>query len=465
MKEFGGQTQFHTYMDISTRCLFCYNMGVLRLVRRGLQNNRKVALVIPSLLPLGGVERVRLALAREIASNGESVDLIVLGDSALRMGVEDARLDDRQSISLLLPSLFPLGGAEHLTLRLASEFSDKDYLLDLVLCNEPDADSINEHKNVRLFDFGAPRMGQALWPFVRYLRRERPAVVLAAMWPLTCLAVVAAKIAGTGTRVVISDHNMLSKQYATTSLANRMFLRASIGTIYPLADARIAVSDGVARDVARLGCLSVDRFTVINNPLPLPNLFERSDTSAVEALWPARPAKRVLSVGRLKPQKNYPLLIRSFKRLLETHDASLMIVGTGELEAELKALTAAESIADRVVFAGHVDDPGPYYWSADIFVLSSDYEGFGNVIVEALAAGLPVVSTDCESGPSDILQRGRFGRLVPVGDTAALAEGMRKSLAEPFDRDAAIARAREFSPQKVSATYLKVLLPGLSTDK
>ena len=145
--------------------------------------------------------------------------------------------------------------------------------------------------------------------------------------------------------------------------------------------------------------------------------------------------------------------------MLAMQDARLLILGTGELAEATAAVARAEGIAEKVLMPGATFDPTPYYRSADLFVLSSDREGFGNVVIEALACGLPVVSTDCRSGPSEILENGRYGRLVPVGDEIALAEAILESLSARHDRAALKRRAADFAPELIAEQYLELLFP------
>jgi glycosyltransferase involved in cell wall biosynthesis len=175
-----------------------------------------------------------------------------------------------------------------------------------------------------------------------------------------------------------------------------------------------------------------------------------------EKIWSCPPGKRILTVGSFKDQKNHQLLLRSFSQMISA-EARLMLVGTGQSEVNLRALAADLGIADRVIFAGFHPDPTPFYMTADLFVLSSDYEGFGNVIVEAMACGTPVVSTDCPSGPAEILENGRYGRLVPVNNPSALATAMRVALAETPDRAMLQKRAAEFSSAIAAQRYLDLL--------
>jgi len=158
----------------------------------------------------------------------------------------------------------------------------------------------------------------------------------------------------------------------------------------------------------------------------------------------------------MKAQKNHPLLLRAFARL-NRRDARLMFVGDGTGREALLSLARDLGVVDRVIFAGFQLDPTAFYKTADLFVLSSNYEGFGNVIVEAMAYGTTVVSTDCPSGPAEILENGKYGRLVPVRDPQALADAMQAALTEPHDPDLLKTRAADFAPAIAAKRYLELL--------
>jgi glycosyltransferase involved in cell wall biosynthesis len=227
---------------------------------------------------------------------------------------------------------------------------------------------------------------------------------------------------------------------------------------YRLASARVGVSNGVVDDIAQLSGLSPDRFSVIHNPVRLRDTPSFESLADAEALWGVPRGARLISVGKFKAQKNHPLLLRAFARLSRP-DARLMLVGSGDGEPALRQLAAELGVAERVIFAGFKADPTPFYATSDLFVLASDYEGFGNVIVEALRCGVPVVATDCRSGPREILDDGKYGRLVPVGDADALAEAMFESLDGIHDPAVLKARAGCFSVAKAADDYLGLLLP------
>jgi glycosyltransferase involved in cell wall biosynthesis len=365
----------------------------------------------------------------------------------------------RPRIALIIPALVPVGGLERLVLNQAEQFLARNVDVDFVFLNEPHDVSEILPPGSRAFNLGVQRLRAAVFPIARFLRQQRPAAVHAAMWPVTCLTVLAHRLAGVPSRLVLSDHNPLSLQYAERGALHRLVLRTSMALAYPLADARVAVSAAVADDLARLSGLPAGRFTVIHNPVPVGSDAVCDPTWAAQA-WQGWKGKRIITVGRLKAQKNHSLLLRAFSRVRQRVDARLMILGVGELESRIRQEIDVAGLADEVLMPGHVADPMPYYRSADLFVLSSNYEGFGMVLIEALASGLPVVSTDCPGGPAEILQGGAYGRLVPVEDEHRLATAMIDALSEPRDAARLQRRARDFDAGALAGRYLSLLLPN-----
>lgn len=360
-----------------------------------------------------------------------------------------------RKFALLLPDMGG-GGAERVALRLAQDWVAAGHRVDLLLLRAEGRLLELLPPEVRVIDLGAGRILGAILPLARYLRRSRPDAVQASMWPLTIAAIIGGRLARTRARIVVSEHIALSKQYGGGGALGSAFLTKSIAWFYPLADARVAVSESAADDLARLSGISRASVDVIYNPVPQP-APEPSHLPDIEALWGSGGA-RILTVGRLGAQKNQALLIRAFARVRRTRAARLMILGEGPLRAELEQVAAAQGVAGDVVFPGFALDPWPFYASADLFVLSSDYEGFGLVLVEAMQCGLPVVSTDCESGPREILDHGRYGALVACGDEEGLANAMSAALDRPADKDRLKARAAELSGAAASDRYLELMI-------
>lgn len=364
-------------------------------------------------------------------------------------------MSDPRRLAFVLPNLGG-GGAERVALTLMREFVARGFAIDLVLVEAKGELLEQVPPEVTIFDLGARRYARALFPLIGYLRRRRPYAIQVRMWPLTVIAILARMLARTSTRVVVSDHVPLGVMYAGQPRA-LWAIRTTTRLFYPRADARVFVSSGAADDLARLSGLPRDRFEIIHNPIPAAP--PRTDIpSAVEQLW--HEAKgRIVSVGALKSVKNFALLIAAFARLHRHRPHTrLMIVGTGSLLTSLKAQAAALAIEQAVTFVGFVADPTPYYASADLFALASNYEGFGNVLVEAMRQGTPVVSTDCESGPREILDGGWYGALVPCGDAEALASAMAATLDRPPDPNALRQRAEALSGRDTIERYLELLL-------
>lgn len=359
-------------------------------------------------------------------------------------------------IAILLPDLGG-GGAERVHLDLAREFDRQGHAVEFVLMREQGEFLCEAQAAFSVVDLGAARARQVPLALARYLHRKRPDALLAAMWPLTVLAPIGRALSGHRCKLLVSEHCMLSTQYSTWGGVHNLFMRSSMALGYRMADARVGVSAGVAHDIAQLAWIPDDQFDVIHNPVARRHEPDSQALVVAQALWSVPPSARVLTVGSFKAQKNHPLLLRSFARLAQLPSARLMFLGAGAGEDALRALADELGIADRVIFAGFHPDPTPFYRTADLFVLSSDYEGFGNVIVEALACGTPVVSTDCPSGPSEILEGGRYGTLVPVGDEQALANAIAAALSKKHDPERLRQRAMAFAPEIAAARYLELL--------
>jgi glycosyltransferase involved in cell wall biosynthesis len=227
---------------------------------------------------------------------------------------------------------------------------------------------------------------------------------------------------------------------------------------YPWADAVVAVSDGVAADTAEVARIPRDAIRTIYNPADVDDIA-RQARLPVDHPWlqPGGPPL-ILGVGRLAAQKDFPTLLRAFARLRQGRDARLVILGEGRQRPALEALVAQLGLAECVDLPGYEGNPFRFMARAALFVLSSRYEGLPGALIQALACGCPVVSTDCPSGPHEILEGGDYGPLVPVGDDMAMAEGMERVLASPPDPDRQRRRAECFSVDACADQYLDLLL-------
>jgi glycosyltransferase involved in cell wall biosynthesis len=226
--------------------------------------------------------------------------------------------------------------------------------------------------------------------------------------------------------------------------------------MYPRADTVIAVSDGIAEAIIELTGLPRAQITTIYNPVVDATLLDKA-SEPIDHPWftPGEPPV-VLSVGRFRMQKDFPTLIRAFALVRSARPARLMILGDGTRRRALEALVDNLGLRSDVALPGYAENPLPWMRRAAVFVLSSTWEGLPGVLIEALAAGCPVVSTDCPSGPAEILDRGAYGPLVPSRDPQALAQAILAVLENPPDRDRLRQRAALFSVDVAVAKYLAV---------
>ncbi len=358
-------------------------------------------------------------------------------------------------ISILLPDLRG-GGAERINIDLAHEFARAEHDVEFVLMQARGELLEEVQASFSVVDLATLRARSLPTALARYLRRRRPYAILAAMWPLTVIAPLVVRLSGHRCKVLVSEHNQLSVQYRDSGRGHIWSMRSSMAVGYRLADHRVGVSEGVASDISNLSGLRSEKFHVIHNPVSTRSEPSMESINAAEALWATPPGVRIVTVGSMKAQKNHPLLLRAFARLNRA-DARLMFVGDGQGRDALLSLARELGVEDRVILAGFHSDPTPFYQTADLFALSSDYEGFGNVIVEAMACGTPVVSTDCPSGPGEILEGGKYGRLVPVGDVEAMANAIAATLDEPAPSEQLKDRAADFHPAKAAKPYLDLL--------
>ncbi|WP_280541572.1 glycosyltransferase [Chromohalobacter sp. 11-W] len=367
--------------------------------------------------------------------------------------------DDNKRIAVFLPSLAG-GGAERVMVTLANGIANRGVPVDLVVVIAEGAYLADVSPRVRLVDLGASRMLFSLPALVRYLRRERPYALLSALKHANIIALWARKLARSQTRIVISERNTLPRDGSSERFERIVpwLMRLS----YPSADAIIAISGGLADDLARRVGLSRESIEVVYNPIN-PRLAQLCEAPLTHPWLKSGQPPVILAVGRLTVQKDYPTLIEAFAEVRKTQAARLVILGEGELREKLEAMVASLGLSADVMFLGFVDNPYAWMRHASLFVLSSAWEGFGNVLAEAMACGTPVVSTNCPNGPAEILDNGAWGQLVPVGDASALAQAMVAALSDETPPDVRH-RARHFNLQQALSGYLHALKVSLPKE-
>jgi glycosyltransferase involved in cell wall biosynthesis len=372
-------------------------------------------------------------------------------------------ISGKSAICNVLPNLRG-GGAEKVALNLTNDWALRGFQVDLVLMQRDGELLEDVSPRVRLYDLDANRIRDALLSLVGYFRSQKPRVTLVHMWPLTSAAVIAWLLAGRPGKLFLCEHTSLSNHIQLDLEISVRAVQALLRLTYPLATGVIAVSSGVAKDLLELSGLSPHKIRVINNPvvaLDLKPRFLNHQRVDRDPLWPSNSQYRLITVGSLKKSKNYRLLIEAFAIISADLEAGLVILGEGPERQKLEAFITKLGLSERIILAGFHPDPSRWLQAADLLVLSSDFEGLPTVLIEALAAGTPVVSTACPYGPDEILQNGEHGVLVPVGDREALADGIREALNRQWNAAALQQRALDFAIPKQSQEYLKLF--GLDT--
>ena len=350
------------------------------------------------------------------------------------------------------------GGAERVMLQLASALAQRGVAVDLLLIRKEGPYLNQVPPAVRIVDLAAGRTLTSFRPLYRYLRQERPVALLSALTAVNVVAIITARLLFRNTRVVISEHSQVKIELEHASrLMSRLAFRL-IPLVYPFACGIVAVSQGVAKDVAQCARVSPERVKVIYNGVVSPELHILADKSVGHPWLATDQPPVILSAGRMVPPKDFVTLIKAFALLRKSRSAYLIIIGEGNDRVALGRLAEDLGVDRDVDFPGFLANPYPMMARAKVFVLSSAWEALPTVLIEAMACGTPVVATDCPSGPAEILEDGRFGRLVPVGDAPALAAAIIETIDRPLDPDLLRARAEDFSVERAVESYLSVLL-------
>jgi glycosyltransferase involved in cell wall biosynthesis len=329
-------------------------------------------------------------------------------------------------LAFFLPGLYD-GGAERIMLNLADGVASRGYPVDLVLARAEGPFMEEIPDSVRLIDLKASRVLTSTPALARYLRQERPIALLSILYA-NIVALWARRFAGIPVRVILGEHNTLSSVSKGEDDPRMHFFPRLAKWFYPWADGIIAVSGGVADDLAQLIKIPRERIQVIYNPIVTPELFDKSKALLVHPWFKSGEPPVLLAVGRLTVQKAFDVLIRAFAQVRKDHQVRLLILGEGEERTALETMIREYDMEEDISMPGFILNPYPYMAHAAAFVLSSRWEGLPTVLVEAMALGAPIISTDCPSGPREILLDGKYGQLVPVDDPFALAAAIVKSL-------------------------------------
>lgn len=362
-------------------------------------------------------------------------------------------------------SALGFGGTERVFISVADYLAQThawsiDFVVDQIAGHE--TEQIVVRKGFRLIGLTAPRTWKSILPFHKYLRAEKPDVVISAYTETNAAALFSNALNQFKTTMIITEHASLDEHWARKPRLRRLMLEGIVRYVYRLADRVTCVSHGMARQLGRR--LKKPSVGCIHNPVRFAQRT-RSVALARAALGIDTATPMVLAVGRISVQKNYLMLLQAVKHLDPANPVNLYIVGGVFEHEEKRALDqfiAAQGLADQVHFVDFTHEVHAYYEAADMLVLSSAWEGFGNVLVEALAFGLPIVSTNCNFGPAEILADGEYGTLVAVNDAAAMGQAIQRVLNNnPFVASRQIERALLFSEQTIGSAYHRMIVEAV----
>jgi glycosyltransferase involved in cell wall biosynthesis len=363
-------------------------------------------------------------------------------------------LGRRSTITLVDMSL-ACGGFRRDTINLALGFSRIGLEVDVILARKDGEEFYRElPSSVRVIDLRLGRAAQLFFPLLKYLKRRPTQVLISTSTETNLFAILARTVARVPTRVVVREAIVWPDQVEPHIRGRGAVLLAK--RMYRLADSIVAVSKGIRHGLARELGIREDLISVIYNPTLTPGLVYRAE-ELPDHLWfqPGMPPV-ILGVGRLHPQKDFPLLLRAFQIVRRGRNCRLVILGEGQERSKLETIARELGVQEDTDLPGFAVNPFGCMARAGVFVLSSAMEAFGHVLVEAMACGCPVVSTNCPGGPSEILEEGRLGPLVPVGDPVMLAHAIERVLDNPTPPQVLREGAMRFSAESIARDYLKL---------
>ncbi len=369
-------------------------------------------------------------------------------------------------LGVILPTMAG-GGMERVFVHLLHEWVKQGVTIDLVVSRfqGPLCDMIPEQ--VRIHEVAGRHPLLFPWGLYRYLRKHRPMHILTGANDINAMTLLIGRLTCPNASIVVSVHNHLSTELAMARGLKLFKLRAVVGLLshfLPRAKGVVAVSKGVGNDLARRFPGISKRLHVVYNPVLTADVRERL-THQLESSPVPPGIPWIIFVGRLVPAKGLDVLLKAFHLISDTSKAHLVVLGEGPLKSQYKSMVREMGLDDRIHWAGFQDNPLPWIREASVLALPSRHEGLGNVLIEAMACGTQVVATDCPSGPTEILEGGKYGQIVPVEDPEALALAMLRSLKGTFHVDPEIlkARAEEFTVEKAAREYMEVLTGNIFT--
>ena len=352
----------------------------------------------------------------------------------------------KQKIIFIIPDL-RCGGAEKVFINLANFYS-RQFDVEFILL-EKKGELLNQlNINIKVSSLKIKRIRDSFFRLIPILKDIKNSYIISAMWPLNCFVMLASLFSSKSNKFFVTEHVNLSRSIGIDFKSNKLIIFLSVSLTYFLSKKVICVSNGVANDIRKYYFFGKEKIITIYNPI-INKVTEKAQF--------INPKIQILSVGTLKKQKDHFTLLKAFSLLDDLNLYHLNIVGDGPLMSDLKNYSKNLKILEHVTFHGFQDNVANFYKSNDIFILSSIYEGFGNVLVEALSFGMQIISTDCQSGPSEILDNGKYGILVPIKNPEKICNAIKKIIITKFNSKILKERSNDYKINNIAIKYLKLM--------
>ena len=347
------------------------------------------------------------------------------------------------------------GGAEVFITDLANYLSKKGYIIEVLTISEENEFKKEINSEINVNSLNEKRIGRSLFKLFKHLKSDDYNLIIANVWPVTIIANIACMLVSDLYCLNI-EHGILSKEFSKRSRLFRFLQKTSIKIFYNLISGSIAVSEGVRADLISFG-VSKNKTHVINNSYRNLSTYEEKEIGLKD--WYEHKGIKLISVANLKTEKNISNLLKSISLIKNQNnsiDIKLLIAGDGPLKSNLKLESKELGIESEVFFAGIIKNPFIYLDIADLFVLSSDFEGFGIVIIEAMSLGKTIVSTESE-GPSEILKKGKLGYLCKINDPEDLAKKILMALKNPINEEELKIESKKYSLDIIGNKYEEII--------
>lgn len=354
------------------------------------------------------------------------------------------------------------GGVSGVVVNLLNQLTNSKEIEVLLVLNKKEGEFLKYlHSDIEIYELGTKRMRDSFFSLIKFLKKVKPNVLISGQSHVNTIALLANQMLGERTKVIITEHSNLQEGLKEMNNPTSTILLTLMKIFYPKADKVISVSRGVGETLLKYIKINKSKMEVIYNPVISDLIYERAEEPLNHKWFTPKETPVILTVARLEKQKDLENLIQAFAIVRNKVDSRLLIIGEGKERDNLEKLIKKLDLLDSVELYGFEENPYNFLKNADLFVLSSKAEGLANILVEALYLRCKIVSTDCPSGPAEVLKNGKFGRLVPPEDSLKLAEGiidqLKESTSEIPNNKELEEWLKEFEVNHVSERYLNLI--------